>query len=263
MSRALLRPTLVLPVVVAYAFLVLPTVVVVGASFNGGELTVFPPSDLSLRWYGQAIRDFGPSFTLSLFLGLLTAALTVPLGIPAAIALVRLRFPGRDLIQTILLAPLLVPSLLIGVALLGAFVVIGQQRSFISLLLAHVLLTLPYVVRTIIASTAGIDPAVEESAAVLGASPRETFRRVTLPLMSSGIFAGALFAFVVSFGEINASVFLAGPSTTTLPIQIFSYLQWNSSPVIAAISVLQIAVTLALTLLIEKTVGLGKALQFG
>ena len=196
-------------------------------------------------------------------LGAATAALTIPLGVPAALAIVRTEFPGKQIVQTLLLAPLLVPSLLIGVALLGAYVTIGLEGSFLALLLAHVLLTLPYAVRTMIASLSGIDVAVEESAAMLGARPWQTLMRVTIPLMSSGIFAGALFAFVVSFGEINTSVFVAGPTTTTLPIEIFSYLQWNSGPIIAAVSVLQIGLTLGLTLVIERTVGLDKALRFG
>lgn len=248
---------------VTYLVLLLPTLVVIAVSFNAKQTIAFPPSGLSLHWYGEAFRVFGDAFQLSVILGTVTAAVSIPLAMPAAMAIVRYEFPGRNTIQAVLLSPLFVPSLLIGVSLLSAFLTINLAGTFVALLMAHVLLTFPYVVRTVVASLQGLPHSIEESAATLGASPAQVLRHVTIPMVSSGIFAGALFAFLVSFGEINASVFVAGPDTTTLPIQLFSYLAFNSGPVVAAISVLQICLILVLVAVIERTVGLGKALQFG
>jgi putative spermidine/putrescine transport system permease protein len=263
MNRGPSRAVVAAGTLITYVVLLLPTLVIIGASFNVKQTTAFPPQGFSLHWYGEAIRQFGHAFTLSVILGATTAAVAIPLAVPAALAIVRYEFRGRNAIQALLLSPLFVPSLLIGVSLLSAFLTIELQGTFVALLLAHVLLTFPYVVRTVLASLQGIPRIIEESAATLGANPRQVMQHVTVPMMSSGIFAGALFAFLVSFGEINASVFVAGPSTTTLPIQLFSYLAFNSGPVVAAISVLQICLILVVVAVIERTVGLGKALQFG
>lgn len=263
MNRGLSRAMIVVGALLTFGLLLAPTVVTIGASFNPTELTVFPPQGLSLKWYAGAISQFGPAFILSTELGALTALVTIPLAIPAGLAIVRHSFYGKNAIQALLLSPILVPSLLIGMSLFSAFLTFNLQATFVGLLLTHVLLTLPYVVRTVLVSMYGIPEELEECATVLGANPRAVMQHVTVPLLSSGIFGGALFAFLVSFGEINATVFVAGPTTMTVPIQMFSYLEWNSSPVVAAISTLQICLTLVGVAILEKTVGVGKALQFG
>lgn len=263
MIRGIWRTALVGVVGLVYIALLLPTIVIVGAAFNAKQVTTFPPTSLSTQWFVEALHQFGPAFKFSLILATVTVVITMPIAVLAALAIVRYSFPGRNALQTLLLSPLLVPSLLVGVALLGAFVRLGFQGTFGAMLATHAILTLPYAVRTNTASLQGIDPAVEESATTLGARPIQTLFRVTVPLMSSGIVAGALFAFLVSLGEVNASVFVAGPSTMTLPIAIFSYLQWDSGPVIAATSVLQIGLIALITVIMERFVGLNKAFSFG
>jgi len=255
----------ILAVVFAYSYMLAPAFVIVTTSFNPSISLKFPPEGFSLTWYREfaASTQFIGAFGRSLVLALMAALTAALLGVPAAMGIARYQFRGRNLLQTFLLAPLFVPSIIIGVALLNFFVVINLRGTFLALLLAHALLTFPYVVRTVTASLAGLDPALEEGAAVLGATPWQTFTRVTLPLISSGIFAGVLFAFVISFGELNASIFLSGPTTVTLPIQIFSYLQWDTSPIIAAISAVQIGLNFTIAIIIDRVFGLNRAIQFG
>ena len=174
----------------------------------------------------------------------------------AAYGLVRGRFRGRDAIQTLLLAPLVVPSLVIGLAILLAFSGMGVRAVGARLVGAHVLITFPYMVRTILASLARLDPAVEEAARTLGASALRCFVLVTLPLVRPGVVAGMLFAFIVSFDNVSLSLFLTNARTNTLPIAILNYVEYNFDPSVAAISTMLVAFSLGAALLVERLVGL-------
>lgn len=248
--------------VLIYLFMLAPVIIVIAVSFNPSTSLIFPPPSLSLRWYVEFARSplFVKAFGMSMVLGLVCALGAVLLAVPAAYALVRYDFPGKGALEALLLSPLFIPTVVVGVSLLIVFSRLKLQGSFLSLVLAHILLTVPYVVRTVTASLSGADVRVEEAAAILGASPLLTFFRVTLPLMSSGVFAGALFAFVTSFGELNTSIFLVGPRTVTLPVQVFSYLQWNTSPIVASVSAVQVGLVLLMAWAIERVFGLSKAL---
>jgi putative spermidine/putrescine transport system permease protein len=264
MADRLLKILSVLALAAIYTFLLAPIIVIVFASFNPTQSLAFPPSGFSLRWYQEFLNMpvFVKAFQNSILVAIATAIIATVLAVPAAYAIVRYRFRGRDLTQSFLLAPTFVPSIIVGVALLNFFSNLALRGTLLAMLAGHVLLSVPYVLRTVTASLTGIDLTVEEAAMMLGTNPIVTFFKVTLPLMTSGIFAGVLFVFVTSFGELNASLFISGPNTVTLPIQIFSHLQWNSSPVIAAVSTTQIAMILGASLMIEKIFGLGKAMEF-
>ena len=166
------------------------------------------------------------------------------------------RFRGRDAIQTLLLAPLVVPSLVIGLAILLAFSGMGVRDVGARLVGAHVLITFPYMVRTILASLARLDPAMEEAARTLGASALRCFVLVTLPLVRPGVVAGMLFAFIVSFDNVSLSLFLTNARTNTLPIAILNYVEYNFDPSVAAISTMLVAFSLGAALLVERLVGL-------
>jgi putative spermidine/putrescine transport system permease protein len=247
-----------LVVALVAAFILAPIVVVVAVSLTDSPIPEFPPRGLTLRWYAHALSEdvFTTSALNSLWLATIATALATPLALAAAYGLVRGRFRGRDAIQTLLLAPLVVPSLVIGLAILLAFSGMGVRDVGARLVGAHVLITFPYMVRTILASLARLDPAVEEAARTLGASALRCFVLVTLPLVRPGVVAGMLFAFIVSFDNVSLSLFLTNARTNTLPIAILNYVEYNFDPSVAAISTMLVAFSLGAALLVERLVGL-------
>ena len=245
-----------------YVFMLAPLVVVVVVSFNAGTVTDFPPSGLSFRWYAHALSLdlYVNAIITSVWLGLAAAALSTPLGLMASIGIARGRFPGRDALQAFFLAPLATPGIVVGIALLVSYAAVGLRDAPVRLLLAHVLITFPFSVRTILASLSRLDPSLEEAAATLGAKPVTIFWRVTLPLIQPGIAAGAIFSFVMSFDNIPVSIFLTDVHTNTIPIAIMSYLEYNFDPSIAAVSSILIVGSLALGLFLERIFGLRRAM---
>jgi putative spermidine/putrescine transport system permease protein len=252
------KPLLVVSNVLVYAVLLAPLLIVVGIAFSPDVRMDFPPAGLSLRWFELILGrpEVTGAFVFSLVLSLLVTLLALVLGVLAALALARYQFPGKRAVEALLLAPLVVPSLIIGVALLQSFSLVGFTDAFGRLVLGHLVLTIPFAVRSIGACLYGIDPALEESARVMGASPLKTFRRVLLPLLRPGIIVAALFACIVSFGNITVSLFMVSASTVTLPVRILTYLQWQFDPSIAAISTILVAFTLSLLIVAERTLGL-------
>ena len=247
-----------LAVIAVYAFMLVPLVVVVGAAFNAGDYLTFPPRGFSLKWFANffARREFMRALWLSVDLGLWTAAISTVAGTMASLALVRGRFRGRDLLNAFVTSPLLLPQILTGVALLQYLSLLGLAQSYWALLIGHVVVTTPYVVRTVSAVLYNFDLALEEVAQSLGASPVRAFFEVTLALIKPGVVAGAVLAFAISFDNFTISLFLTSPRLTPLPIELFAYLKYSFDPTAAAASALAIGVTLALMLLIAKVVGL-------
>ncbi len=250
------RPA-ILPIAVGvvYAGLLAPLVVVVGVSFNAGAGFDFPPAGLSLRWYANFFSNSAflkAFFQVSLVVGLLAATVASLIGGLAAIAIMRFQFAGRAALESFFLAPLLVPHILLGAALYLFSARLGVKASPVTILLAHLVIATPYVIRSVAAGLAGIDRRLEEAAMSLGASRVQAFRLVTLPLLRSSVLSGAIFAFIVSFSDINLSLFLSGPGATTLPVHIFSEIQWGGDPTIAAASALQILIILLLILSVQR-----------
>lgn len=221
-----------------------PTLVVAVASFGDTRSLAFPPKGLSGRWYESFFtEDWLPTAWTSLRIAALTALLATVLGTMAAFGVVRGRFPGRSIVGGLFLAPLIVPTVIVGI---GLFEVFGRWRlagTTLGLVLAHTALALPFVVATVGAGLRTVDPALERAAANLGAGPVMTFRKITLPLILPAVLTGALFAFVVSLDEIVIAIFLTSPTLTTLPVQIFATLQSFLDPTVAAISTMLLAVT--------------------
>jgi putative spermidine/putrescine transport system permease protein len=245
-----------------FVFLLCPLVIVVAVSFGPDTVVHFPPSGFSLRWYVQALRSdlFRNALIDSVALGVGAAAVSTVLGTAAAVALDGARFPGKAVLDALLQSPLVVPGIVLGIALLAAFAGVGLRDAWWRLVLGHVVLTLPYCVRTVAVSLQRLDPALPQAAETLGASPRQIFFEVTMPLIRPGMVAGALFAFVMSFDNVPVSVFLADASTTTLPLAIISYLEYNFDPSVAAISSLVIVVMLLLAVALERLAGLRRVI---
>ncbi|MCC7047023.1 MAG: ABC transporter permease [Alphaproteobacteria bacterium] len=219
-------------------FLVLPSLIIIPIGFGNSNEIIFPPNRFGIDLFVRFFTEPGwVSATLvSLRVACVTTLLSVLVGVPAAYALSRGRFPGKRLLALFLLSPIMVPGVVIAVALYIYFARIGLRNGDARLVLGHVVATLPFVIVTASAGLRQVDPALETAATIMGASRFYLFRRVTLPLIRPSIVAGALFAFLMSFDEVVISWFVARADTTTLPVKMFSSIQWEVSAVLAAIS---------------------------
>ena len=251
---------------VALAYILTPLVFVTWLSFFRQEIPSFPPEGYSLRWFAAipAQDRFVDGFLTSLQIGLAATAIGLALGVPAALALARARFPGRAAAANLLLLPLVVPGIVLGTATYVFHIELEIEAglpilgSLGGLIAGHVLIVIPWIVRLVTASLAGFDRAIEEAAQNLGANPWTTFFRVTLPAIRSGVVAGAVFGFVISFGNLEMSLFLVGPGRTTLPIAILQYLEWKIDPTIAAVSVVNIVLIAAAMIVTDRYVKLAR-----
>jgi putative spermidine/putrescine transport system permease protein len=249
-------------VYLAACFIAAPIFVVVVTSFGRSAILEFPPSAWSFAWYGRALArtEFQSAALNSFWIATITTVIATPIALAAAFAIVRGRFPGRNAIQIFLMAPLVVPSIVIGLAILVFAAAIGVRVVEERLVAAHILITFPYLVRTIVASLSRVDPLAEEAARTLGANAIRAFWYVTLPALFPGLVAGMIFAFIVSFDNVSISLFLASARTTTLPLSILSYVETNLDPSVAAVSTLLVFLSLVTALLLERMVGLRNAL---
>jgi putative spermidine/putrescine transport system permease protein len=249
-----------------FGIVLLPMLMVVWLSFFDQDVVSFPPPGYTLHWYINAWdqRQFTRGFVTSLELALVATVIGVSLGTAAAYALVRARFPAKALAGTLLLGPLAVPGVVLGTALYVFFVQVDNAIDFPivatlpGLIAAHVLLTIPWTVRLVMASLEGMHPAAEEAAANLGARPWTVFRRVTLPMMRSGVVAGALFSFIQSFENLELTLLLVGPGRSTLPVEMLNYLEFRVDPTLAAVATVQILLIGALMIVTDRFVSLSR-----
>jgi putative spermidine/putrescine transport system permease protein len=267
-SRLIGRGALLAAASLGYAVILTPLVFVCWLSFFSNEIVTFPPQGYTLRWFAHIFdqNNFVSGFLTSLQVGIAAMVGGLLLGIPASLVLARRRFRGRETLNTLLLLPLVVPGIVAGTAIyvFQIEVEIATELpllgSLVGLVLAHIMITIPWTVRLLTASLAGVDRSIEEAALNLGATPLKTFWRVTLPAIKPGIVAAALFSFIVSFGNLEMTLFLVAPGQTTLPIAILQYLQWRIDPTIAAVSLLQIALIAAGMLITDRYVKLTRVL---
>jgi len=234
-----------------YLFMFIPIIVVMMLSFNSSQFGSFPMEGLSFRWFIALWENDAivRAFRISMILGALTALISSTLGVLASLALVRYDFPGKQTLTTVLIAPILVPEVVLAVALLLFLRWLEVHKSFTLLLLGHVIFTLPFVILVVQARLVGIKREYEEAAQSLGASPVQTFLQVTLPLLLPAVFAGFLFAFTISFDDITGTLFWKPGGIETVPTQIFAMLRNSISPEINALGTVMIIVTVALPLL--------------
>lgn len=250
----------------ALALLLVPMLVSVVMSFDGRSfMGAFPPPEYSLRWYE---RFFSNNFYLrglktSMILAILATLISTAIGVCAAIFLDRYHFRGKDALSSFFFSPLIVPAVVIGFALLMFFSMIGLYDGFSRLLGGHVIVTVPYTIRATLASLVGIRKTMIEAALSLGANERQAFWNITFPLAKTGIMAGAVFAFALSIDDVAVSLFLADPSTYTLPVALISMMRANFDLTIAAASVVLVALTLVLILVLDRAVGLDRIVGHG
>ncbi len=246
-------------------FILGPLVIIVGGSFTETPYVAFPPTGFTLRWYAQLMhrRDFLNSFVFSLALAALCSLVAMLLGVAAVIGLHRHGFTGRQVFRAFLMSPLVLPTIVTGVALLQFYYLIDMDAPVTGLLVGHVLITIPYVLRTVGAGLVGLDPAIEEAANSLGAGGLRTLLRVTLPAIAPSIMAAVIFVFITSFDQATVSIFLSGPDMMPLPVRIYSYIDFAVDPMVAAVSTLLILFAFGIIALLQKLLGLERAMGVG
>ena len=227
-----------------------PLAIVLILSFSAAPFLTFPPPGLSLQWYHKFFTDPAWMATLrtSIEVMIPSALLASGLGTAAAIALSRVRIRGASALLGLLMAPLVVPVIITAAAIFGAFRVWGLYGTLSGLILAHTVLTIPFVLSTTLASLRMVDRALESAALTLGATPWRTFRRITLPLILPGVLSGLLFALVISFDELTVSLFISTPDVRPITVQMWSDVRGSVDPTITAIASSLFLFTLAVML---------------
>jgi putative spermidine/putrescine transport system permease protein len=242
----------------ALAYLVLPLIVLLGASLTTTSFLAFPPQGVTLSWYSKMLGDpsYASAFVTSTMLAVSATVIALLLAVPAAIAIARYRFAGRRLLSEALSSPLVLPHVVLGAALLQYGSVIGLVRSFPALLVGHVVIVTPFILRAVLPQLHDGQQGFEEASADLGASPLATFFLITLPMIRSGIVSGAIFAFIASWINVELSIFNTTAELTTIPVKLFNYVQYTIDPTIAAVSGLTIVVAALVIVLLDLTIGL-------
>lgn len=245
------------------AFVLLPVVVVTLASFNDKAILTFPPDAYSLRWYGRMFTypDFREGFKSSIIVTLSSSVLALVIGTLLSVAVKRLEFPGKQTLVAILHAPLVIPHFTLGLGLLMLVSQINLMRSYGVLIVCHVMLVLPFVLRSVYVSMENLDIRLEQAAASLGATPVKVLCTITVPLLAPGLFGGWLFAAIMSFSEFTASLYVTTQATQTLPVAMYNYVREFADPTLAALSVVYIAVTGLILILANRFMGLSRILN--
>lgn len=241
-------------------FLLVPIIAVVVVSFSSASFIAFPLPGYSLRWYARIFeyRPFIDSLVVSIQIAFGSAILGAVLGVPAALWAARSRSHAGIVVSNLLLAPISVPAIVLGFSLMYLLSAMALGISFASLLITHTVVAIPYVARTALAVYRSLSPDMEEAAAVLGASRWQTLRYVTLPLIRPGIFAGGLFAVLISLDNLPLSFFFGSSSTNTLPVVMLSYMQNQFDPSIAAISTVQMLIAVTTLLIVNAVYGIDR-----
>ncbi len=242
------------------AFILAPIIIVCAVAFTPEGYLSLPTNGFSLRWF-RAIADypeFVRAFRDSLWLAALSSTIAVLFAVPAALAVARYRFTGREAVLAFFMSPLMIPHVVLGIAFLRFFTTIGIGGTFVGLVLSHIVIVMPFALRLVLAASTGMDRAIEHAAISLGASPFTLFRRVTLPLILPGVVSGWVLAFITSFDEVTMTVFIASPSTTTLPVRMFLYIQDNIDPLVTSVSAALIFLTTIVMVVLDRLYGLDR-----
>lgn len=254
MSELAYRRTIEVLAWAAIAFLVFPVLFTAVVSFGAGIFIEFPPSGLSLKWYENIARihRIGPAVLNSFWVAVTAATASTLIAIGAALAIVRFPLPLKTPTTALLLSPIAMPIVAIGIALIQFFILLGVEFTWLSLVIGHVVLVIAYPIRTLVASLTLSNPSLEEAAASLGANPWRAFLTVTLPQMKAGLISGWLFAFLISFDNYPISIFLVRGDLSTMPIELFNYINQNLDPTPAAFSTVYMLIVAVLIIVVER-----------
>ena len=250
--------SLFLITILVYIFLIGPLLVIMASSFSDTTYLKFPGEGFTLRWYEQIlkVKSFGNAAKYSIIIAFAATGIALLLGLPAAYALNRYRFKGKETIKGLFLSPVLIPVIVLGFVMLRYVVNRFHLPALPSLLIGHTILSIPYVMRVVTSSLANFDFSMEEAARILGAGQLYTFFHILLPNIKSGIVSACIMAIINSFNNVSLSAFLTSAGVTVLTIEMMSYVEYHFDPTIAALATLLMVITLGVMLVIEKTLGL-------
>lgn len=236
-----------------YLFLYMPIAVLIMYSFNKSKLNAVW-TGFTLDWYGKLMQngDVLDAMKTSLIVALISTVAATMIGTLAAVGLYRYHFRGKTALDAMLYMPIVIPEIVMGISLLALFAQLKIPLGYLSLIAAHITFSVPFVVVVVKARLAGFDKSIEEAAMDLGATPWQTFLKVTLPVIAPGVVASALLAFTLSIDDVVISFFVAGPASATLPLKIFSMVKFGVTPEINALSTLMLLVTLCIVIIAER-----------
>lgn len=247
-----------------FVFLLAPLLVIILASFSPTPLVVFPPKGISLQWYlniFSSSTNFFSGFINSIEVAVIATAIDVILGVTAALSVSRHPFRGKELLVAFFTSPMYVPSIAFAFVLLQIFSQIGSVPGMVKILLGHLIIIMPYIIRNTLSLLSSYNWTLEDAAASLGANPVKIFSMITMPLIKSGVIAGAMLSFLYSFDEAVLSNLLCTPTFVTLPVRIMNYMEFSFDPTLAAISTVLILISLLSIVLLEKFLGLDMFLK--
>jgi putative spermidine/putrescine transport system permease protein len=255
------------PLALAYhalfmVFILAPLAVVVAVAFTDKGFISFPTDGLSLRWF-RAIAEateIKDAFWFSARLGLAAATMAIALAVPAALAITRFRFAGREMLLAFFMSPLMIPHVVLGAAFLRFFNIAGLSGSFVWLMLTHVVCIMPYALRMVLSAATGMSREIENAGLSLGASRATVFLRITVPMLMAGIAGGWMLSFIQSFDELTMTVFVATPGTMTLPVAMYNHIAQTIDPLVTSVSTVLIVATMVLMVILDRLAGLEKVL---
>ena len=232
---------------IVFAFLMIPLLIITVTAFGGGSAITFPIESFSTKWFANvfALKSFRRSFLTSLEVALLATCISLLVGIPAAYALARAGLKGKQLLKSIFLSPTIVPGIVIGFIMYQCLILTLRIPVFAGLLAGHFMVTLPYVIRV-----------VGSSMEQFGCPKGTAFFKVVLPNVTSGISSAFMLAFINSFNNIPVSMFLSGPGVSTFPSTLMNYIEYNYDPTVSAVSVLLMAATVVIMVIVDRTLGI-------
>lgn len=241
-------------------FLIGPFFIIIGAALSDGQSLAFPPDGLSLKWVAKVfeVESFRASFAFSMFLAIFGTLAALCLGVPASYAMARYKVRGAETVRLLVAAPIIVPGIIVGLALLRYLVLPTGIGIAFALFLAHTALILPYAVRVVSASMDNLRADIEEAAILLGCSRLGAFFKVVLPNIRGGILAAFILGFITSFNEVPVALFLSGPGVRTLPIDMIAYMEVTYDPSVAALAALLAFMSIAIVFAAEKFLGLSR-----
>lgn len=243
-------------------FILAPLLMILFVSFNPTNMFQFPPDAFSLDNYIQLFQDdrILSSIGLSLLIGLVATVIASLIGICAAVGMVRGRLPGKNILESLFLGPLIVPLVTTGIGFLLIFVPLGIVGSPVAIILAHSVVIAPYMIRILIASMRQFDSIQEEAAIVHGATPWYTFSTIVLPQLLPALSSGAILSFLVSLDEYTVTVFLSQAETVTLPLRIYQFVSVDINPIVTALASVMVVLAFVLIMILEKRLKIHKYL---
>lgn len=245
-------------VYIIVALMLLPILITLPVALTSVARISFPPVGLSGRWFLAIFNDdvLLDSILRSFWLAVAAAIVAIIVALPCAFVIQRGKFRGRDFLETLITGPRMIPQIVFALALLAYFETLGLAETFVGLVIAHLVMTIPFAFRTLLVSVATMDKRLEWSSDVLGATPFQTLLHVMAPQLKTGLIAAFIFTFILSFNNVTLALFLSGFGERTLPVEMFQRMNVGGmTPVIPAISFVLALVGVVLFIVLDRTVG--------